>query len=325
MVNETKIAVVGAGTMGPGIAQTYAAAGYEVWLYSRTEKTLKRAKDIIFSSLQFLENEGRIENGEAAAERVHYTTDLACAVQDAWYVVESISERPDDKQKLYEKLDGMLSKDTIISSNTSYMDIFELMPPVRQPHAVIVHWIAPPQLLPLVEAVRGPQTTQEVINAMMQLHRICQKIPIRIERYIPGFIINRLQSAMTREVVYLIENGYCTKEDVDLAVKTSLMPRGMLLGVIQRMDFGGLDVAADGLENKQYIPAPAPDHPGLIFIPCERGDLGVKTGRGIYDYTHQSYAEVIRHRDQQLLQSVRLAENFLKDPLHRSTCARLKD
>jgi len=130
---------------------------------------------------------------------------------------------------------------------------------------------------------------------------------------------------MTREVVYLIENGYCTKEDVDLAVKTSLMPRGMLLGVIQRMDFDGLDVAADGLENKQYIPAPAPDHPGLIFIPCERGDLGVKTGRGIYDYTHQSYAEVIRHRDQQLLQSVRLAENFLKDPLHRSTCARLKD
>ena len=96
--------------------RTYAASGYEVWLYSRTEKTLKRAKDIIVSSLQFLENEGRIENGKAAAERVHYTTDLACAVQDAWYVVESISERPDDKQKLYEKLDGMRSKETIISS-----------------------------------------------------------------------------------------------------------------------------------------------------------------------------------------------------------------
>ena len=96
-------------------------------------------------------------------------------MQDAWYVVESISERPDDKQKLYEKLDGMLSKDTIISSNTSYMDIFELMPPVRQPHAVIVHWIAPPELLPLVEVVRGPQTTQEVMNAMTQLHRTCQK------------------------------------------------------------------------------------------------------------------------------------------------------
>jgi len=317
MLDAKKIAVLGAGTMGPGIAQTYAAARYEVWLYSRTEKTLQRARSLIGSSLQFLAEEEMVEDAQSTAARIHYTTDLAQAVQAAWYVVESISERQDAKQELYQRLDGILPEKVIISSNTSYMNIFELMPAARQSHAVIVHWIAPPQLLPLVEIVRGPQTTQEVMDTMMVLHKTCKKIPIRIERYVPGFMINRLQSAMTREVVYLVENGYCAKEDIDLAVKTSIMPRGMLLGVVQRMDFGGLDVAANGLENKTYVPAPAPEHPGLIFDPYERGDLGVKTGRGIYDYSHQPYEEVLRRRDRQLLQSVRLAERFLKEPLHK--------
>lgn len=316
MSNRQKIAVIGAGTMGHGIALTYAAAGYEVGLYSRAEKTLQRAKNLILSSLQFLQQEGMVANAQDVASRICCTTDIAHAVQGAWYVVESIAERPDAKRELYEKLDAMLPADTIISSNTSYMNIFDLMPAARQPYTVIVHWIAPPQLLPLVEVVRGPQTMQTVIDAMLHLHRVCKKQPVLLESYVPGFIINRMQSAMTREVVYLVENGYCTKEDIDLAVKTSIMPRGMLLGLVQRMDFGGLDVAANGLENQSYVPAPAPDRPAMIFEPYERGDLGVKTGRGIYDYTGQSYAEVLRHRDQQLLESVRLAQTFLENPLY---------
>ena len=137
-----------------------------------------------------------------------------------------------------------------------------------------------------------------------------------MEKYIPGFIVNRMQSAMTREVVYLIENGYCTPEELDLAVKTSLMPRGLLLGLVQRYDFNGLDMAANGLNNKKFVPSPEPDRPRMIFDHVDKGEFGVKSGRGIYAYTEKPYEEVLRQRDKMLLQSVRLAEAFMANPLH---------
>ena len=313
-MNRNKIAVLGAGTMGPGIVTTYIMHGYEVCLYSRSQATLEQAKGVIASNLQLL----AAEDGETLIQRVSYTTQVAEAVRDAWFIVETIVEKRDAKIALYTQLDELLPPDAIIASNTSALNIFELMPQRRQPYTVISHWFAPAHILPLVEVVRGPETLDEVMDQTEKLHKQCGKTTVRMERFIPGFIINRLQGALSREFYHLVENGYCTAEDMDLAVKTSLMPRGMLLGVMQRMDFAGLDVCASALDNNRRREPPAfPERPKVLYNPVDRGDLGVKTGKGIYDYSHKSYEQVLRERDEQLLRSVKLAQEFMANPLHK--------
>ena len=317
-MRKNKVAVLGGGTMGPGIATSYALHGTQVAVYSRSQKTLERAQSVIASNLQLFAEEGIIteESAKAAFACVSFTDSVAEAVQDAWYVAETIVENPEAKKALYEQLDAILPESAIIASNTSYMNIFELMPEARKPYSVIAHWYAPAHILPLVEVVKGPNTKESVMDDVMAFHRACGKTPIRMEKYIPGFIVNRMQSAMNREVYYLIENGYCTPEELDLAVKTSLMPRGMILGLVQRLDFTGLDMMANSIQNKKFTPAPELDRPQMIFDHTDKGEYGVKTGKGFFEYANQSYEEVLRRRDKMLLQSVKLADQFRQKPLH---------
>lgn len=165
--------------------------------------------------------------------------------------------------------------------------------------------------------MRGPETLDCVMDQVTQFHKDCGKTAVRMEKFIPGFIVNRMQSAMTREVVYLIENGYCTAEDIDLAVKTSLMPRGLLLGLVQRMDFNGLDMVANGMKNKKFTPSPVIEQPNFIFRHVENNEFGVKSGKGLYDYTHKSREQVLRERDQLLLKSVALADYTIQNPIDK--------
>lgn len=316
---ENKIAVLGAGTMGPGIATTYALQGYTVSLYSRSQATLERASRVVKSNMELFVQEGQIDQktADAACRRISYTDSVEEAVKDAWYIAETVVEKIPVKTELYAKLDAILPEGVIIASNTSSLNIFSIMPERRKSHTVIAHFFAPAHILPLVEVVRGPETSEEVIQQVIDLHKQCGKTPVRMERYIPGFIVNRMQGALTREVVHLLENGYCSPEDLDLAVKTSLMPRGMLLGLVERMDFAGLDMMVNGLTNKSYQPAPDPGEPKMFFDAVARGDLGAKTGKGLYDYSHLSYEELLQQRDRMLLQSVALAKAFIDHPLHK--------
>ena len=319
-MDKNKIAVLGAGTMGPGIIATYAANGYQVAVYSRSQGTLDKAKTVVESNLDLLSREGWGDDATLAASRVSYTTSVAEAVRDAWYIVETIVDMPEAKIELYKQLDELVPMGVIFSSNTSALNIFELVPQRRLSHTVIAHWFAPAHILPLVEVVRGPETLEEVMVTTVQLHKECGKTAVRMEEYIPGFIINRLQGALAREVYRLLENGCCTAEDLDLAVKTSLMPRGLLLGLVQRMDFTGLDMMVNGLNNKKAMTKPlppVPDRPKVIFEPADRGDLGVKTGKGIYDYSDRPMEQVLRERDEQLLRSVKLGMEFIEHPLHK--------
>ena len=318
MENRTRIAVLGAGTMGAGMAVTYALGGYEVGLYSHTEKTLERARGVIESSLALLTEESGLapDTAAAAAGRIRCTTSVEEAVRDAWYVAETVAEVAEIKEGLYRQLDKLLPEGVILASNTSALNVFALIPPARQSHAVIAHFFAPAHILPLVEVIRGPETKEAVMDTVLTLHQECGKTPIRMEQFVPGFIINRLQRSMNREVMFLLENGYCSPEDIDLAVKASLMPRGMLLGLVQRMDFTGLDMMANSFRDTGYTAAPPTQGtPRMIAEHYERGELGVKTGRGFYDYAGQSYGEILLRRDRQLLKSVRLAQELLSDPL----------
>lgn len=316
-MEQNKVAVLGAGTMGPGIATVYALHGCRTAVYSRTERTLTQAKQVIESNLALFVQEQVIDRAAAdrALERLTFTSDLAQAVEGAWYIAETIVEKPEPKQALYAQLDAILPEDVIIASNTSYLNIFELLPRRRQAYSLISHWYAPAHILPLVEVVKGPETLPEVMDKVTGFHNDCGKTAVRMEKYIPGFIVNRMQSAMTREVVYLIENGYCTAEDVDLAVKTSLMPRGLLLGLVQRMDFNGLDMVSHGMKNKKFSPSPLIERPAFLFDHVDKGEYGVKTGKGLYDYSHQSQTETLQQRDRALLKSVAMARQYAKKPL----------
>lgn len=318
MQTNTKVAVLGAGTMGPGIATTYALHGCKTALYSRTQATLDRAKAVIESNLNLFVEEAIIDEHAAkeALSLVEFTTRVEDAVEGAWYIAETIVEKPEAKMALYQQLDDILSLDTVIASNTSYLNIFELMPPERLPYTVIAHWYTPAHILPLVEIVKGPQTLSSVMDAVTQFHSRCGKTPVQMEKFIPGFIVNRMQSAMTREVLYLIENGYCTAQQLDLAVKTSLMPRGLILGLVQRLDFNGIDMLVNSLNNKKYEPAPETTHPATVFDHYDRGEYGIKSGKGFFDYSSQSYADVLQNRDKLLLKSVALAQYGIQHPLH---------
>lgn len=312
-----KTAILGAGTMGTGIAGCYAIHGEEVSLYSRTRQTLDRAMQTIAGFLDFFAGEGLICPADIPAilARIHPTTSLEQALEGAWYVQETIRESPQDKQELYQRLDAMLPQEVILSSNTSYLNIFDLLPQRRQIRACIVHWVAPAHIMPLVEIVRGPQTDEAVMEEMLRFHTRCGKTPVRIDKYIPGFIINRLQSAMNREVLGLIQGGYCTPETIDLAVKASIMPRGMLLGVVQRMDFNGVDNVANGLKNQSFVPFGPPEADNPVSRLAAQGDWGVKSGMGFYDYSQCPGQRALAKRDAQLLESVRLAERLGKDPI----------
>jgi 3-hydroxyacyl-CoA dehydrogenase len=298
-----KIAVLGAGTMGPGLAMSYAKHGYEVNIWSKDLELFTSAAAVIKTSLNTLADFDMVAR-EAIPDiigRIKFIDNLPAAVEGAQYIVEAIVENRDAKRQLYAELDKLCGMDVIIASNTSILDIYELMVERRLPNTIIAHWIAPPYVIPLVEVVKGEKTDKKVVDITLDLLRGIEKIPVVLEKYVPGFIINRLQMILGKEVFYLLDDGYVTPEQLDLAVKASLAPRMMLLGLVQRYDFTGLDLSVKNIENGAYTLPPDNPRPRSLFEKVARGDLGAKTGRGFYDYGGRPLQDIVRERDVNLL------------------------
>ena len=308
-----KIAVLGSGTMGHGIAQRYAMGGYEVHLYDVMEAALKNAEKMIRQNLEVFAEEDwfDISQLETVMGRISYTTSLEEAVKNIQFVQESVPEKPEIKKATYEQLDQLLPMDVIIVSNASALNPFELVPARRLPMFSTAHWFAPPHIVPLVEVARGEETKEEVTEVILQVLKKCGKAAVRMDKYIKGYIINRLQLLLNTEVYYLLENGVCTPEMLDMAVKASLMPRGMVLGLVQRMDFTGLDISCSNLINKSYQIPEVSDRPAIIFDHYDKGEYGVKTGKGFFDYSGRDKAEVLKLRDQRLIQVLKASEDLI--------------
>jgi 3-hydroxybutyryl-CoA dehydrogenase len=298
-----KIAIFGAGTMGPGLAQVFASAGFRVALHSRTAETLDKALSLINANLTTFAERGLVDREAVPtiAARISTTRSLEEAASDAHLVVETIVEDREAKRALCERLDACCPVDTVLTSDTSYLNIFEIMPARRLPRTIIAHWFAPPHIIPLVEVVKGPETTQETVDLVVGLITQAGHIPSVMEKFIPGFCVNRLLRAIGREVFFLLDNGYITAEQLDVAVKASIIPRAMVLGFVQRYDFTGLDLAYSNLKNEAFIEAPVDDEPRSLAERVERGDLGVKTGRGFFDYRGRPLEEVLHERDSAML------------------------
>jgi 3-hydroxybutyryl-CoA dehydrogenase len=301
--NAGKVAVIGAGTMGPGLAQVFATAGHAVSLFSRSRETLDSALSVVAANLGTFVRHGLVE-AEAVPvilARITPSTSVTEAGDGAFLVLETVAERLEAKREVFAELDGSCPEDALITSNTSYLDIFRVVPERRLPRTVIAHWFAPPHIVPLVEVVKGERTSPETVSAVVDLLNGLGRVPVLLERFVPGFCVNRLQRILGREIFYLLDNGFMTAEQLDLAVKASIIPRSMVLGLVQRYDFTGLDLSLRNLQNSTFVEAPLDDSPRSLVDHVERGELGVKSGRGFFDYGGRDLEDVLAERDDALL------------------------
>jgi len=307
-----KVVVFGAGTMGHGLAQTFAQEGYRVCLVDREQAILEKAHALIRSNLLTLESEGFIgrENAETILERITTYVGIDEVPQDVPLVVEAIDENERAKKRLFQQIDQRFSSETIIASNTSYLNIFELAE-IRNPgRLIITHWFAPPYILPTVEVVKGPKTSKKTVDRLMSLLREMGKQPILLEKYVPGFVVNRLQRAIGKEIFYLIDNNIISPQDLDSAVIYSLGIRLPVLGVVRRYDYAGLDFSL-GVQKTDFISREFDERPSrTLEALVGEGRLGIKTGKGFYDYGEESQEEILRARDIRLLKVRRLLEQL---------------
>lgn len=312
-----KIAVLGAGTMGPGIAQMFAMGGYEVTMWTRSEETREKAKETLHKSIITFSEEDLLPASdiEKVFSRVSFKLTVEEAVEGADFIMETIVENRDAKKALFAQLDACIGTDCIIASNTSGLNVFELVPENRLPQMVIAHWYAPAQLIPLVEVVKGEQAPQEYCDITVALLEKCGKTPVPMKKFIRGYIANRMQMCLNQELFYLLDNDYCTPEDIDKAVKASFIPRAVVLGLCKRADFGGLDMTANNYKNKSYTMPPEVDMPKTLAEHVEKGELGVKSGKGFYDYTGVDKQALMAKRDKQLFEVFKIAKKFMDDPV----------
>ena len=312
------IAVLGAGTMGPGIAQTFAMGGYQVTMWTRSESTREKALASLRQSLETFAAEGAVAPGdtEAILGRIHFASTVEQAVAGADFIQETIVENRQAKEELYRQLAACTGPEALIASNTSAMNIFEVVPRSLLSRQIICHWYSPPQLIPLVEVVKSEQAPQEHADLAVELLNRCGKTAVLMKKFIRGYIVNRLQQCLNREVFYLLDNGYCDAEAIDLAAKASFIPRACVLGLCKRMDFGGLDMTANNYKNHSYtMPEHGDEMPQVLSEHLERGELGIKSGRGFYDYEGVDLDELKAKRDRQLFEVFRLQQKFLSDPV----------
>jgi 3-hydroxybutyryl-CoA dehydrogenase len=308
-----KVGIFGAGTMGPGLAQVFATAGYKVALYSRKAETLDKAMSVARSNLTTFVEQGLLSEDAVPGilARIEPTQSVEEAGRGADLIIETIAEKMDAKKELYDALDLICPEGAVFTSNTSYLNIYEIMPARRLPRTVIAHWFAPPHIIPLVEVVKGPETSQETVDFVVELLTKVDRVPTVMEKFVPGFCINRFLRIIGREVFFLLDNGYMTADQLDLAVKASIVPRAMVLGFVQRYDFTGLDLSYGNLQNKAFIEAPIDNDPRSLVERVERGELGVKSGKGFFDYSDRPLEDVLKERDEALIKVFEDAKDLM--------------
>jgi 3-hydroxybutyryl-CoA dehydrogenase len=300
-----RVLVVGAGTMGHSIALVFAHGGHEVDLVDVDEDILKKSLRLIQGNLRTLKEAKMVEARSIpkVLDRIHPAASLGAA-KYADLVIEAISEIPKAKQELFQTLNRLCPERTIFTSNTSYLNIFRLTQKIRPEKTLICHWYAPPHIIPLVDLVRGPGTSEVTINTMKEILLKLGKTPVMMKKFIPGYIVNRLQRAMAREIFFLLDGGYATAEEIDRAVKNSLGIRIPVVGVVQRYDFTGLDLALTFEKNPSIRPVSKERRPKMLEQLVKQGHLGVKSGRGFYDYSLTRIEDVLRERDKKLLKMI---------------------
>ncbi|MFW6153222.1 MAG: 3-hydroxyacyl-CoA dehydrogenase NAD-binding domain-containing protein [Halobacteriota archaeon] len=286
------VAVLGAGTMGHGIAELAAMAGYAVNLRDIEEELVMDGYGQIEWSLGKLVEQGRLTDDEAddALDRIEPVVDLATSVSDADVIIEAVPERFDIKEEVFTTVDDHAPDGAIIASNTSSISITDLSETTSRPEAFCgMHFFNPPIRMPLVEVIAGDHTDEAVLDAVESLAESMNKTPVRVRKDSPGFIVNRVLVPVMNEAAWMVHEGEADVATVDSTAKYGI---GMPMATFQLVDVVGIDVAVDVLEyihetlGEAYEPCP------LLLEKIEAGDLGQKTGRGFYDHDDDSGVEI---------------------------------
>ena len=291
---KARIAVIGAGLMGHGIAQVFALAGHDVTIYDLVAASLASAK------LRILANLKDLGDDQKAIERVTPISDLPQAVGDADYVVEAVLEDLPLKQKLFVEIEKYVRRETILASNTSVIPITKIMEGLkRRERALGTHWWNPPYLVPLVEVIETKWTSPQAVEFTMKLHAAAGKKPAHVKKDVPGFIGNRLQHALWREAIALVEQGICDAETVDNVIKAAFGRRLAVLGPLENADMVGTDLTLaihrTVLPDIDSRPRPSPYLESLV----KDGKLGFKSGEGFRKWSQEQQAalrsKVLQH------------------------------
>lgn len=287
------IAVIGAGTMGNGIAHVFAQHGYKVKLIDLSEDNLQRAMETIGKNLDRMLAKEKISEADknSTLENITTYTKLSDGVEYAGLVVEAATENLELKLKIFKELDETCPEDTILASNTSSISITQIAAATSRPEQVIgMHFMNPVPMMKLVEIIRGYNTSDEVTNIIMELSKKLNKIPVEVNDY-PGFVANRILMPMINEAVETLYNDVAGVQEIDTVMKLGMAHP---MGPLQLADFIGLDVCLsilevmhDGFKNPKYAPCP------LLVNMVRAGKKGVKSGEGFYDYSESKKAEIV--------------------------------
>ncbi|PKG52397.1 MULTISPECIES: 3-hydroxyacyl-CoA dehydrogenase family protein [Olleya] len=287
------IAVIGAGTMGNGIAHTFAQSGFKVQLIDISEASLKKGMDTITKNLDRMVAKAKITEADKAETLGNITTytNIEAGVEYAGLVVEAATENLDLKLKIFKQLDAACGEDTILATNTSSISITQIGAVTSRPEMVIgMHFMNPVPIMKLVEIIRGYSTSDAVTKIIMDLSKQLGKTPTEVNDY-PGFVANRILMPMLNESIETLYNGVAGVEEIDTVMKLGMAHP---MGPLQLADFIGLDVCLsilnvmyDGFKNPKYAPCP------LLVNMVNAGKLGIKSGEGFYDYSESRKAEKV--------------------------------
>lgn len=301
------VIVAGAGTMGASLAQVYALAGWQVVVYGRSESGLERGRRLISLNQETLIAKDIItkEQSEEAMGLIRFTNAADCFA-GCDLVVESIIEDMEQKKAFWRMASALVPETALLASNTSGLSITEMSEAVEKPGRFMgQHWLNPPHLLPLCEIVVGERSDPERVAEMRALVASLGKSPV-IVKDIPGFLINRIQFALLREALYIVENGYASAEDIDTVLKGGMGLRYAALGPFGVADFGGLDVFEHISDYLNAELCDSGDVSGLLRKLVAEGRLGVKSGAGFYDYSNGRAESALRERDELYIELARL-------------------
>ena len=317
MCAET-IGVLGAGLMGHGIAQIFATAGHPVVMVDQDPTAFDRARDKIRQNLDLLTEYEWIDESTAASvlPRITTSTDLSMLVPSD-LVIEAIAEDVDIKREIYGELSHTLRPETILATNTSSIPLYALADATGRPDRfTTAHFFRPAYIIPMVEVTKGTQTSEETVTRVITLLRGAGLRPVRINVDLPGQVANRLRQALFREALDLVERGVISAEDIDELAGFSFGPRMPLMGVIRDRDLVGLDITTRGAERVWPDLSSATEPHALLKDLTADGNLGLKTGRGFFDWSDVNFSDYwakLERQQLEIFRALRRAETLPGD------------
>ena len=303
-----KIAVIGAGLMGHGIAQEFASAGYHVHLHDVTNEQLQTARTQIEKNLNVLAENAIIERESihATLQRLQTYTELEAVAENADFVVEAVIENLPLKQLVFEKLDAICPPHTILASNTTALMPSQIGVNAKRKDKILnTHYFNPPYLIPLVELIRSSDTSDETVKAVFELLTAIGKTPAIIEKEVPGFVGPRLQAALIREAFAIVEQGIASAETVDLVVRNSFGRRLSVAGPFEVFELAGWDLVLAAFEELYKDLNSSSDINPLLREMVNTGQLGVKSEQGFYNWTDQTIEELRDRMNNALIQQAK--------------------